>query len=535
MNLENFNSLIELFFYQSEKQDPKSIFLQWLNPNNKKNFTWEETKINIFKLSKTIKNNVKEGDRCLLVSENRPEWFISDLAIMLSGAITVPAYTTYTEEDYKYLIEDCEPTVVIVSNNDMLKKLNKIINEKNFIKKVITFDEIEKAHHNTITSLLTLLSDFEAKDNSSLRMVDFSQCIFIFTSNLGQTPSTNNDGIPVDFQSVLANDLPPEFISRIGRGYIAHCKMLAPNKLIQFVDDVSDEFVRNTEYCLASNLPRAIANMAGSLNPRSILGQASKLAAIIAKELDEVADDFDNEVVNVDFIFPSNDSSYTDFINQNHTRCWQSKFSVKTYSEENKVNINITFDDIKPLIQHEDTMLPFLNFIENSTSTFKEVVGQNESIGVLTNMVDKMNELKPNEQIGNLPKGILLSGSPGTGKTHLARAVANRYRGIFIQVNASELTIGDTDKNIKSLFDIAQKYAPSIIFIDEIETITATRQSGKLGHNLMVNSILTRLDGFDQSSSQVVVIGATNNHNVIDPAVTRPGRLAQLIELSYPR
>ena len=148
MNLNNFNSLIELFFYQSEKQDSKSIFLQWLNPNNKKKFTWEETKINIFKLSKTIKKNVKEGDRCLLVSENRPEWFISDLAIMLSGAITVPAYTTYTKDDYKYLIEDCEPTVVIVSNNQMLKKLNDIINEKNFIKKVITFDEIEKAHHN---------------------------------------------------------------------------------------------------------------------------------------------------------------------------------------------------------------------------------------------------------------------------------------------------------------------------------------------------------------------------------------------------
>jgi len=115
MKLENFNNLIELFFYQAEKQDPKSILLQWLNPNNKKSFTWEETKLNIFKLSKTIKENVKEGDRCLLVSENRPEWFISDLAIMLSGAITVPAYTTYTDNDYKYLIEDCEPKIVIAS------------------------------------------------------------------------------------------------------------------------------------------------------------------------------------------------------------------------------------------------------------------------------------------------------------------------------------------------------------------------------------------------------------------------------------
>ena len=135
MNLDNLNSLIELFFSQADKQDQKSIFLQWLNPNNKKTFTWEETKRNIFKLSKTIKENIKEGDRCLLVSENRPEWFISDLSIMLSGGITVPAYTTYTEEDYKYLIEDCEPTIIIVSNNEMLKKLNNTINKKDFIKK----------------------------------------------------------------------------------------------------------------------------------------------------------------------------------------------------------------------------------------------------------------------------------------------------------------------------------------------------------------------------------------------------------------
>ena len=89
MNLDNFSSLVELFFYQAEKQDPKSVFLKWLNPNNNKTFTWEETKLNIFKLSNIIKKNIEKGDRCLLVSENRPEWFISDLAIMLSGAITV--------------------------------------------------------------------------------------------------------------------------------------------------------------------------------------------------------------------------------------------------------------------------------------------------------------------------------------------------------------------------------------------------------------------------------------------------------------
>jgi long-chain acyl-CoA synthetase len=210
MNLENFNSLIELFFYQSEKQDPKSIFLQWLNPNNKKNFTWEETKINIFKLSKTIKNNVKEGDRCLLVSENRPEWFISDLAIMLSGAITVPAYTTYTEEDYKYLIEDCEPTVVIVSNNDMLKKLNKIINEKNFIKKVITFDEVEKALHNLnidnkekyLDFNSIIKSDLSEKDKTqNLNLKRSSAACIIYTSGTGGNPK----GVILSHGGILNN------------------------------------------------------------------------------------------------------------------------------------------------------------------------------------------------------------------------------------------------------------------------------------------------------------------------------------------
>ena len=90
-----------------------------------------------FKLTKKIKSIINEGDRCLILSENRPYWFISDIAIMNAGGISVPIFTTYSPDDYKYILNDCKPTIVIVSNNDQFKKIEKFLNPE--IKKIIFF------------------------------------------------------------------------------------------------------------------------------------------------------------------------------------------------------------------------------------------------------------------------------------------------------------------------------------------------------------------------------------------------------------
>ena len=152
MDFKKYNNLIELFFEQYKKQTKDKIFLSNLK-DQKKDLTWEDVNSSILQLSNEISKIINKGDRCLLISENRPEWMISDLSIMLAGGITVPAYTTYVTRDYEYIINDCTPTIIFVSNDEQFKKIKFLCEKTSSIKKVFSFEILQKirlkSSHNT--------------------------------------------------------------------------------------------------------------------------------------------------------------------------------------------------------------------------------------------------------------------------------------------------------------------------------------------------------------------------------------------------
>ncbi|WP_328874090.1 ATP-dependent zinc metalloprotease FtsH [Streptomyces sp. NBC_00287] len=175
-------------------------------------------------------------------------------------------------------------------------------------------------------------------------------------------------------------------------------------------------------------------------------------------------------------------------------------------------------------------------------TTFADVAGIDEVAGELNDVVDFLKNPDAYRRMGaKMPRGVLLAGPPGTGKTLLARAVAGEAGVPFFSASASEfieMIVGVGASRVRELFAEARKVAPSIIFIDEIDTIGRVRGggAGMGGHDereQTLNQILTEMDGFSGSEG-VIVVAATNRADVLDPALTRPGRFDRVVMVSPP-
>ena len=206
----------------------KSIFLVSLKQKNKSgksiSYSWEVTNTRVRVLSSYLINIISKGDRCVLLSENRPEWLISDIAIMNAGGVTVPLFTTYSENDYKYIINDCAPKVCIVSNIEQFKKIKNYINNETilisidkFDQNVISFDEIFKK---ALFDYSKEIDQMKNLYNKNIKRNDLA-CI-IYTSGTTGNPKgvmlshggilSNCEGARQILESLVKDD-PPVFLT----------------------------------------------------------------------------------------------------------------------------------------------------------------------------------------------------------------------------------------------------------------------------------------------------------------------------------
>ncbi len=190
----------------------------------------------------------------------------------------------------------------------------------------------------------------------------------------------------------------------------------------------------------------------------------------------------------------------------------------------------------------EEPFVAAMEVIESVEVDYDQIGGLNEQIQELQEAVElPLIEPERFARIGiEPPKGVLLYGLPGTGKTLLAKAVAHRTNATFIRVVGSELVqkyIGDGSKLVREIFEMARKKAPSIIFIDELDSIAARRLNETTGADREVQrtlmQLLAEMDGFDKRKN-IRIIAATNRPDVLDPAILRPGRFDRLVHVPMP-
>jgi len=178
---------------------------------------------------------------------------------------------------------------------------------------------------------------------------------------------------------------------------------------------------------------------------------------------------------------------------------------------------------------------------DRNKTTFKDVAGVEEAIEEVSELVDFLKDPKKFQKLGGrIPKGVLMVGAPGTGKTLLAKAIAGEADASFFSISGSdfvEMFVGVGASRVRDMFDQARKNVPCLIFIDEIDAVGRSRGVGLGGGNdereQTLNALLVEMDGFDTQEG-IIIIAATNRADVLDPALLRPGRFDRRITVNLP-
>ncbi|MBI4151671.1 AAA family ATPase, partial [Candidatus Woesearchaeota archaeon] len=228
--------------------------------------------------------------------------------------------------------------------------------------------------------------------------------------------------------------------------------------------------------------------------------------------------------------------------NGNKFYCYITKDVKNIQSGDSVLVDQKSLNIVEKLFISNNTEVEKFVIVEKPQEDWREIGGLKREIQEIKEVIELPLKNKALfEKVGiKPPKGVLLYGPPGTGKTLLAKAVARSTNATFIEVVGSELVqkfIGEGAKLVKDIFELARSKAPSIVFIDELDSLAATRMdtgtSGEREVNRTFMQLLAEMDGF-KHLDEVKIVGATNRLDILDPAIIRPGRLDRLIEVGLP-
>ncbi|GFD95767.1 hypothetical protein KUL156_18540 [Alteromonas sp. KUL156] len=520
------------------------------------------------------------------------------------------------------------------------------------------FDEIEKASPAVIQSLLTPIDKGYAVDFTTDMVVDLSQCMFIFTTNLGGDMLSKKDGSlninPLELLTQPQKDsspaLSPEMTNRLASGTIAVFRELDERALTTLAN-ISARMASSTVLTPPANLDEMIlATLCADATPRTIAAQWQKIEGRVIKELIDIVPEDDMHKLNnaqfvkTGFIDLSSGEIKLNIITNSPLPSMPSGISVQGYSPD-LVNIELAFTqpadavvldvdamgDLMPkvistlkqhpqttlfsfsannektnILQHnvlhyvdehvtldgnskahvsalfrqvqrhiqlirftgdavkrnlyadyafdyeikkdgidiqlnhfsqrqrvrkQDAALPFLTFAEKPNLSLNDMIGMEQEKAQLKLIIQG---LKANDDTLPLPSGYLLTGRPGTGKTHMAKCIAGESDTFCFGVDAVSLLNGNVVDNIQQLFAVARRYAPSIVFLDEFDAIGKSRQSSHFMNTDSVNALLTAMQGFSTINERVFVLAATNHPEALDEALLRPGRFDRTIQFDAP-